>query len=231
MRLVPVVVLLCCSSLAAQEPILTTEHLSPYGLAKPVLFVSGELPKGFENKNETPVLNPQQDAPPSGFQFLTSENQQPESGKVGVHVPPEAIFQIQKRVMANVGKGVVTLRLAKSANRDARSVELEGKKVADYNELRRCAMDRATGSVYPPKVVNVPNVPNGTLVIIGGGGMTPDIGKRFIEAGGGENGHFVSLPISMPDMTRNRSGTAMSFTTVRFGFLFCAMPSSGNELD
>lgn len=45
----------------------------------------------------------------------------------------------------------------------------------------------------------MPNVPNGTLVIVGGGGMPTEIAKAFVEAGGGSDGEFVFLPISMPD--------------------------------
>lgn len=203
MRHAVFVLLLLVPTASAQ--VAAPEHLSPYGLAKPVLVVAGELPKDFENKNEAAVLKAGNDSPPAGFQFLKTADAQPESGKVGIHVPDGAIFQIQKRAMSNVGTGTVTLRLAKSAKREARSIELAGKTIADYNELRRCAFERAAGSPYPPKEVSVPHVPKGTLVIVGGGGMTPDIGKAFIEAGGGENGQFVALPISMPDPIRTQA--------------------------
>jgi cyanophycinase len=203
MRVVTLALFVLVGSISAQEKT-TREHLSPYGLAKPVLIATGGLPEGFENKDDIPVLDAKKDAPPTGFQFLKAADEQPAVGKVGIHVPAGAVFRIQKRTMANLGEGVVTLRLAKSPTRDARAVELEGKKTADYNELRRCATERADGSPYPPKEPGVPHVPKGTLVIVGGGGMTPDIGKRFIDAGGGEAGHFVALPISMPDPIRTQ---------------------------
>jgi cyanophycinase len=174
------------------------ERLSPYGLAKPVLIVGGQLPKDFENKDDAAVLNTTKDAPPAGFQFLHKANEQPAVGKVGVYVPSGAVFLIRGRAMSNKGEGVVTLRLAKSDNREARTIELTGKTSADYNELRRCATERAAGSPWPPKKPGEPIVPKGTLVIVGGGGMTPEIAKAFIT-GGGENGNFVVLPISMPD--------------------------------
>ncbi len=183
----------------AQESKTANEHLSPYGLPKPLLIVTGELPKDFERGKDTAVLDTRTDAPPAGIQFLKALDRQPEVGFVGVHVPLKAIFKIDKRTMSNAGEGVVTLRLAKSAKRGERGIELKGKATADYNELRRCAADRAAGRPYPPKEPAAPVVPKGTLVIIGGGGMTPEIGQRFIKAGGGETGHFVSLPVSMPD--------------------------------
>jgi len=158
------------------------ERLSPYGLPEPAR-----------------VADPTKDGAPAGFEFLKQPGDEPQAGKVGLHVPPGAVFQIKKRSMTNGGDGVVTLRLAKSANRPARTIELEGKASADYNEMRRCAADRAAGSSYPPKEPGVPVVPKGTLVIVGGGGMTKDIAERFLAAGGGADGHFIALPVSMPD--------------------------------
>ncbi len=110
--------------------------------------------------------------------------------------------------MLNKGEGVVTLRLAKNAIREARTIELRGKRSADYNELRRCAAERAAGSPWPQKKPGEPIVSKGTLVIVGGGGMTPEIAKAFVKAGGGENGNFVVLPISMPDPINTKSEEA-----------------------
>jgi cyanophycinase len=190
------------SALAAQTPVPVAEHLSPYGLPKPVLVIAGELPKDFENKDGAAIADALKDDAPAGFQFLKTPADQPRPGLVGLYVPPDAVFQIKKRVLSNVGKGTVTLRLAKSAAREGRAVELSGRKTADYNELRRAASDRAADNVYPPKELPVPAVPKGTLVIIGGGGMTPDISQRFFDAGGGAEGRFVILPISAPDPIR-----------------------------
>jgi cyanophycinase len=185
--------------LRAEEPAKSAEHLSPYGLAKPVLIVVGELPKDFDNKDGIAILDARSEQPPAGFQFVKAASDSPDAGKVGLHVPPGALFRIKGRTMTNAGEGVVTLSLAKSDRRPARKVELKSKQTADYNELRRVAAERAAGSPYPPKEPAVPNLPKGTLVIVGGGGMTPDIGRSFFEAGGGAEGHFVSLPVSMPD--------------------------------
>lgn len=178
------------------------EHLSPYGLAKPVLIVANDLPKDFEIKDETPVLKVGQDTAPDGFQFLKTPAEQPASGKVGLHVPADAVVHFKKRTLSNLGKGTITLRFAKSPNRETRAIELRGNQTADYNEVRRVAQERAAGSLYPPAKPAAPVVRKGTLVIVGGAGMPPEVSRRFIEAGGGENGRFVVLPISMPDPIR-----------------------------
>ncbi len=189
----------------AQEAPKTSDRLSPYGLAQPVLIAAGELPKDFPNDAKIPVAIGGKDRLPAGFQWLSKADATPESGMVGVHLSEGAILKIEKRKMTNAGAGTVSLVLAKSANRPARTVTLEGKAVADHNELRRVAAERAEGSPYPPKEPGKPIVPKGTLVIVGGGGMTPDIGKRFIEAGGGETGKFLALPVSMPDPIRTQA--------------------------
>jgi cyanophycinase len=197
-------VLVALSPVVAQEAADSPEHLSPYGLAKPVLIVAAEMPRESDHKDNIAVLDVRTDAPPAGFQFLKKIDDAPQSGKVGVYVPSEAIFRIKGRKMSNVGKGVVTLRLARSEMLAPRSIELEGRRTVDYNELRRCAAHRASADPYPTKELAAPFVAKGTLVIIGGGAITPDIGKRFIEAGGGIDGHFVVLPIATPDPVNTR---------------------------
>lgn len=200
MRLALVCLLIVPPALPARAP--AAERLSPAGLGRPVLVVTGEVPESVEPGDGTTVLDTRKDPPPAGIQFLKSAEDTPASGQVGVHVPTGAAFQIDGRTMRNVGIGIVTLRLAKSARRPARTIEVRERSAADYNELRRCAAERAAGSPYPPEKPADPVVPRGTLVIVGGGGMTPDIARRFIEAGGGPEGHFVVLPISMPDPIR-----------------------------
>src|SRR5262245_25433051 len=85
-------------ALAAQLP--APEHLSPYGLPAPVLVAAGGLPKDFENKDKSPVIDALKDGAPAGFQFLKTPGDQPRPGLVGLYVPPEAIFQIKKRAMS-----------------------------------------------------------------------------------------------------------------------------------
>src|SRR6202020_327523 len=96
---------------------------------------------------------------------------------VGLHVPANAVLSIKHRALNNLGEGTITLRLAKGPKREARTIELQGKASADYNELRRCAAERAAESPWPPNKPGQPIVPKGTLVIVGGGGMTGEIAK------------------------------------------------------
>src|SRR5262249_48617234 len=110
MRWLALPILLVVSVAAlAQTPADAPEHLSPYGLAKPVLIVAVELPEDFDNKDGIAVLKARADAPPAGFQFMKNIDDAPTAGKVGIYVPPKAILRIKGRTMSNVGEGDVTL--------------------------------------------------------------------------------------------------------------------------
>src|SRR5687768_14645438 len=113
-RIAPLVLLLVALGTSAGDPGPVAERLSPYGLPQPVLVVAGSLPEDFENEDAITVIDATKDSPPVGFQFLKDASGEPTPGKVGLYVPPGGVFQIKKRAMSNVGKGVVTLRLAKS---------------------------------------------------------------------------------------------------------------------
>jgi cyanophycinase len=128
-------------------------------------------------------------------------------GLLGVKIPDGSALFVRGRDMRTIGDKPVTFHLPKTNTREARVVEAKGGKAkVDYNEMRRAAMARAANPQYPPKELPVPEVPSGTLVIVGGGSMPADVTQKFIEAGGGVDGHFVVLPISNPDPIRNDGG-------------------------
>ena len=51
-----------------------------------------------------------------------------------------------------------------------------------------------------------PEVPKGSLVIVGGGGMPADVTKKFIELAGGPDAHIVVLPTANPGATGDEGG-------------------------
>ena len=176
-------------------------HLSPYGVESSFVIVTKSASQASTptEGSKTKIIVQADDVAPEGFQYLKSPIEEPRPGLVGIYLTDNSEFSVDHRVMRSTQKDPVTLRLAKSPTRPARTLELTKSVKADYNEWRRCAMQRTAKSEWPPKKPGEPNVPKGTLVIVGGGGMTRDIAKAFIDAGGGDNGHFVVLPISMPD--------------------------------
>jgi cyanophycinase len=123
-------------------------------------------------------------------------------GMLGVHLGDGAVLLVNGREMRSLGEGPVSLLLARSPTREPRVVNIRANGQVDFNEMRRAALGRAQQNPYPPKEVATPEVPKGTLIIVGGGGLPAPISRRFFELGGGAEGTFVVLPISNPDPLR-----------------------------
>ncbi len=125
---------------------------------------------------------------------------------LGISLGAGATLFVSGRDMRALGNGPISLSLARSSAREPRKVAMRPNGQVDYNEMRRAALGRAQQTPYPPKKVAPPEVPKGTLIIVGGGGLGADIAKRFVELGGGAEGTFVVLPISSPDPLPTNSG-------------------------
>jgi cyanophycinase len=68
----------------------------------------------------------------------------------------------------------------------------------DWTQWRRQAIER-TLEIFPPAERQTPNVPNGTLIIVGGGGMPSGLMQRFVDLAGGEQAQLVYVPCSEDD--------------------------------
>ncbi|MEI7985372.1 MAG: cyanophycinase [Armatimonadota bacterium] len=198
MKILSLVIILASSGSA---PRVDTFHLSPYGVEPSFVIVSKSASQASTptEGSKTKILVQADDAAPEGFQYLKSSTDEPNPGLIGIYLTENCEFSVDRRVMKSTQQDSVILRLAKSPTRPARTLELTKGVKADYNEWRRCAIQRTAKVEWPPKKPGEPRVPKGTLVIVGGGGMTKEIANAFIDAGGGDSGHFVVLPISMPD--------------------------------
>jgi cyanophycinase len=81
---------------------------------------------------------------------------------------------------------------------------------SDWTLWCRAAQGRA-GSPWPPATPGVPEVPKGSLVIVGGGGMPAEVTKNFIELAGGPDALIVVLPTANPDpVPANAEATFLS---------------------
>ena len=96
-------------------------------------------------------------------------------GLIGVRLADNAVLFVGGRDMRSLGAAKISFLLARSATREARTVLFPANRPIDYNEMRRAAAGRIQAMPYPPKEVRAPEVPKGTLVIVGGGGMPADV--------------------------------------------------------
>jgi cyanophycinase len=119
-------------------------------------------------------------------------------GVFGVGLGDGAALVVKGRQLALVGDGSAAVFLAKSEGREARAVELSARAPTDLTMWRRCALARAE-PMFPAKEPPVPEVPKGSLVIVGGGGVPADVAQKFIELAGGPDALIVVLPTAQPD--------------------------------
>ena len=107
------------------------------------------------------------------------------------------------RKIRTKGDGSVEFRLMANSEKPARvlAVEQFNRRPNPYTDLidltawRRDAIDR-TLPQFPPAEIVQPNVENGTLLIVGGGGMPKGLFDEFIELAGGKNAKLIYVPCS-----------------------------------
>lgn len=124
--------------------------------------------------------------------------------RVGLGIDESTAVIVRGRRMLVVGKGKVTVLLAANGHLKSREFILKPKNVADLTALRRAAVSRALPP-YPTRKPPVPLVPSGSLVIVGGGGMTKDVAQKFIELAGGPEALIVYLPTAVPPRQARRA--------------------------
>jgi cyanophycinase len=127
---------------------------------------------------------------------------------VGIGIGAEAALLVKGREMRVLGDGSVTVCLAECSWRPARIVELKAGSRSDFTMWRRAALARGEAP-FPAAKAAVPEVPHGSLVIVGGGGVSPTILRKFIDLAGGPDAPIVLLPTAQPDPIPPRYGEAI----------------------
>ena len=135
---------------------------------------------------------------------------------VGVGVESETVLLLQNRQMRVLGSGQGTFLLSSGTYtsprihriRDMRPRVREFDKVyIDLTQWRREAIDR-TLPPFPPEQTIEPKVAGGSLLIVGGGGMPPNLMRRFVElAGGVDNAKLVYVPCEERENLREEQST------------------------
>ncbi|MDX1947972.1 MAG: Type 1 glutamine amidotransferase-like domain-containing protein [Pirellulaceae bacterium] len=132
-------------------------------------------------------------------------------GQLGIAVEEGAVLVVRGRRLEVLGEGSVRFVLAKSATRPAREITISAGEWHDLTMLRRAAIDRALPE-FPPAKLPESKVENGSLVIVGGGGMPKAVVEKFIELAGGPDAPIVVLPTASGDMLPPGDGAGRMFT-------------------
>ncbi|MBL8793069.1 MAG: Type 1 glutamine amidotransferase-like domain-containing protein [Planctomycetia bacterium] len=119
-------------------------------------------------------------------------------GYFGLSVEDRTALIVKGRRLTVVGDGAAAICQAAGANRPASQRSLKTGEVADLVAQSRIAISRAQPP-FPPEKPAAVSVPKGALVIGGGGGMSLDVWKRFIDLAGGPDAPLVVIPTALED--------------------------------
>ncbi len=128
-------------------------------------------------------------------------------GSFGIGIESESTVVIKGRTIGTLGDGAVHLLQEQGTGRPASDKLLKGRDLADLVAQRRSAFAR-TQPPFPPEKLETPNVPKGALFIGGGGGLSDDLWKRFIDLAGGPDAPIVVIPTAMDDPVPAEPGEA-----------------------
>jgi cyanophycinase len=126
---------------------------------------------------------------------------------IGLGIDEGTALIVKGRTLTCLGDSTVTICLAASGMHEATEFTLKAGETSDLTMLRRAARDRVLPPFPPEKLADV-EVPHGALVIVGGGGMSAELMRRFIELSGGPDALIIVLPTANPGPLRTRSRDA-----------------------
>lgn len=167
------------------------------------LWVMKQLSKGL-NVLPDCVLLPWTEAFPNDWTpYLKALSQTPKA--VGVALTPKTLLMLSGRKVTCYGGEGATFLLAGCGFKKPRIQTIMAREnrrqrpqefLIDLTEWRRDAIDR-TLKEFPSKKSRVPHVANGSLVIVGGGGMPKGLMGRFVDlAGGVDDAKLIYVPCS-----------------------------------
>lgn len=117
---------------------------------------------------------------------------------LGLGVDEETALIVQGRTLRCIGNSTATVCLGQAGDCECADIVLKPGDVSDFTMYRRAALARLQPP-FPPEKPAEPNVPNGSLVIVGGGGMPADVTEKFIELAGGPASLIAVLPTAGGD--------------------------------
>ncbi|MCK5941735.1 MAG: cyanophycinase [Planctomycetes bacterium] len=119
-------------------------------------------------------------------------------GHFGLGIDEGTAVVIRGRDLRVIGDSKALLVLGASEGRPQRVVELRAGDRADLVTWQRAARQRSTGP-WPPEQLPKPTVPNGAVMLGGGGRLPRAVFERFLTlAGGADRARIVVAPTAMP---------------------------------
>lgn len=138
---------------------------------------------------------------------------------IGIGMDPKTCLVLRGRKVAATGSGNLHFFTAANLRVPLREKTIRQPKTKRFNPYeslvdltawRREAIDR-TLEIFPPENPAVPCVPQGTLMIVGGGGMPQGLMEQFIEQAGGKRAKLLYVPC-----TEKQDLSSRDFGLVKF---------------
>jgi len=126
---------------------------------------------------------------------------------VGIGIPGDTAIILRGRKIRVVGAGAVTFVLMANEQKPLRIQHVKQANspranpyeyIIDLTAWRRDAIER-TVAPFPVDQPETPHVENGTLIIVGGGGMPNGLMNKMVELAGGKDAHMVYVPCTEAD--------------------------------
>jgi cyanophycinase len=116
-------------------------------------------------------------------------------GMVGLGIDESTAVVVSGRTIKVLGDGTVTACWAKAPDRPARTEVYKSGDTLDLFQIRRAAEDRTK----PTPPAGEPEVPVGSLLIVGGGAVPDEVAEAFLELAGGKDALLVVVPTAQED--------------------------------
>lgn len=170
-------------------------------IASKVMISRGEKRQGFDLLPEAIV-----------DQHFAARNREPRllklleahPDRLGFGIDEDTALIVRGRRIFVLGSSSVDVYMAATPHTPLYKRSLREGDVADLVALHRTTLARQAAP-FPPAQVIEPNVPAGTLFIVGGGGVPDGLLEQFIEAAGGVDAPIVYVPcLEEEDASRDR---------------------------
>ena len=124
--------------------------------------------------------------------------------RFGIGIDEDTALIVKGRRLTVLGSSQVVIHMAASTHQPALTKSLREGDTADLIASHRTVLVRQAEQ-FPPAPAPVPQVPQGTLFIVGGGGIPDGLLEKFIEKAGGPAAPIVYVPcLEEEDASRDR---------------------------
>ena len=132
------------------------------------------------------------------------------SGLVGFGIDQGTSLIVRGRTLSVMGDGGVTICMSPAGSQPERVTQLLPGKTADLIAPNRAVLARNLPP-FPPTSPQPPDVPTGSLVIVGGGGTPKGLLEKFIELAGGPEAPLVCVPCTAEETIDKEPGMCEAF--------------------